>query len=93
MDSPTAAANSAIENSATSGAPGPATGTAVSPNPPAYPEVRNTSAASSDSAGCWAAQTTAACKQLGLGPIRHRTPLPRERQHLRRGIEIPQGRR
>ena len=31
----TEAANSATENSATSGAPGPATGTAVSPNPPA----------------------------------------------------------
>ncbi len=50
VGSPTAAANSATQNSATSGAPGPATGTGVSPNRTASPI---------DSAGCRSAQAHA----------------------------------
>ena len=50
-----AAANSATENSATSGAPGPATGMVVSPNP----RRCTVSASWTDSAGCITAQATA----------------------------------
>ena len=50
-----AAANSATANSATSGAPGPATGIPVSPNPRTW----TVSATSSDSAGCMIAHATA----------------------------------
>jgi hypothetical protein len=59
VGSPTAAANSATQNSATNGAPGPATGTGVSPNRTASPI---------DSAGCRSAHAQA-WTAAGLGGV------------------------
>ncbi len=55
VGSPIAAANSVTENSATSGAPGPATGIPVSP------WSHTVAASASESTECIAAQATAAC--------------------------------
>ncbi len=55
VERPRAAANSAIQNSATSGAPGPASGRPVSP-----PPQTQVAASSIDSGGCCSAQVTAA---------------------------------
>ena len=72
VGSPTAAANSATQNSATSGAPGPATGTGVSPNRTASPI---------DSAGCRSAQATGGAEQVDLGGVGGGTAVPGEREH------------
>ena len=65
VERPIARANSAMQNSATSGAPSPASVRPVSP-----PGVIQVAASSIDSGGCCSAQVTAATISVGLRAVR-----------------------
>ena len=83
VERPIARANSAMQNSATNGAPSPASVRPVSP-----PGVIQVAASSMDSGGCCSAQVTAAvsrsaCRAVGCG-----LAFAGEHQHLTRGVEV-----
>ena len=86
VGSPIAAANSVTENSATRGAPGPATGIPVSP------WSHTVAASASESTECIAAQATAACSFSASAASAEAAWSSRDRgQHRGGGVEVAAG--
>ncbi len=77
-----AAANSVTANSATNGAPAPASGIPWSPYPTSI------SASSIESVECIAAHATACCNRPRLGGVRDRTVRTRSSEHRTCGVEL-----
>ena len=85
VGSPIAAANSVTENSATRGAPGPATGIPVSP------WSHTVAASARESTECIAAQATAACSFRASAGIDQGPVLAHRGQHRGGGVEVGGG--
>ncbi len=84
VETPIAAANSVIANSATNGAPAPATGIPVSP----YRPSQIVAASSIESTECIAAHGTAACNRFGLRVVCDPPLIAREGDHRTCGVEL-----
>ena len=82
VEMPSTAPNSAMQNSATNGAPTPATGSSCS-EPPGS---RNAAASSTDVAGCRSAHSHAATNRSASCTISGSTRRAREREHRGRGV-------
>ena len=88
VERPIAAANSARQNSATSGAPSPASGSGQSP-----PRVAQVAASWIDSGGCCSAHVTAATSRSASARSAATRESRAKRQHRALGVQLVPGRR